>query len=77
MVVFINLLSTIVSEKETKVRYSMEMMGLKRSVYWVSWFIVYAVLFFINTISTIIFGRLFKYAFFTNTDIIVIILLYS
>jgi len=73
MVIFINLLSTIVSEKETKVRYSMEMMGLKRSVYWVSWFIVYAVLFFINTISTIIFGRLFNYAFFVNTDIIVLI----
>jgi len=74
MVIFIDLLNSVVSEKETKVRYSMEMMGLKRSVYWVSWIILYAILLFINTVATIVFGRLLGYAFFSNTDIMVLVL---
>ncbi|ORX68901.1 P-loop containing nucleoside triphosphate hydrolase protein [Anaeromyces robustus] len=76
MVIFINMLSNIVSEKETKVRYSMEMMGLKRSVYWTSWAIVYFIFFFINAFSTVIFGKLFGYTFFTKTDFMVLLLLF-
>lgn len=73
MVIFINSLNTIVSEKENKIRFCMEMMGLYKSVYWLSWFIIYFVLIIINTIATIIFGMLFQYSFFTNTNVIVII----
>jgi len=74
MVVFIDLLNSIVSEKENKVRYSMEMMGLKKSAYWVSWIVYYGILFFVNTVATIVFGRIFGYAFFVNTDIMVLLL---
>lgn len=76
MVIFINILSTIVSEKESKVRYSMEMMGLKQSVYWLSWTIIYVIYFFINTLSTILFGKLFGYSFFNNTNFFVLFLLF-
>jgi len=72
MVIFIHMLSSIVSEKESKVRYSMEMMGLKRSVYWTSWAITYIVYFILNTISSIIFGKLFGYGFFAKTDFMVL-----
>ena len=34
VVIFINLLNTIVTEKEYKLRHGMEMMGLKSSAYW-------------------------------------------
>jgi len=76
MVIFIYMLNDIVSEKETKVRYSMEMMGLKRSVYWTSWVIVYFIFFFINSFSTVIFGKLFGYSFFTKTEFMVLFVLF-
>eukprot|EP00833_Pecoramyces_ruminatium_P003759 jgi/Orpsp1_1/1177791/evm.model.c7180000062857.1 len=71
MVIFIHILSSIVSEKETKVRYSMEMMGLKRSVYWTSWAILYLIYYALNTIVTIVMGKLFNYSIFVNTDFMV------
>lgn len=71
MVIFINCLNTIVSEKESKIRFCMEMMGLYKSVYWLSWFIIYFVLIFINTLATILFGMFFQYSFFLNTNFIV------
>ncbi|ORY28097.1 P-loop containing nucleoside triphosphate hydrolase protein [Neocallimastix californiae] len=72
MVIFINSLNTIVSEKDNKIRFCMEMMGLYKSVYWLSWFIIFFVLIFVNTIATILFGMLFQYSFFLNTNFFVI-----
>ncbi|KAG4092371.1 hypothetical protein H8356DRAFT_1050126 [Neocallimastix lanati (nom. inval.)] len=76
MVIFVHLLSSVVSEKETKVRYSMEMMGLKRSVYWTSWAILYIIYYALNAIFTIIIGKLFGYSFFLKTDSMVLFLLF-
>ncbi|OUM56699.1 hypothetical protein PIROE2DRAFT_18572, partial [Piromyces sp. E2] len=76
MVIFIHILSSVVSEKETKVRYSMEMMGLKRSVYWTSWAILYIIYYALNAIVTIIMGKLFGYSIFVNTDSTVLFLLF-
>jgi len=76
MAIFIHLLSNVTSEKETKIRYSMEMMGLKQSVYWCSWIIYYSILIFLNTVSTIFFGRIFNYSFFKNTDLLVLTYLF-
>jgi len=76
MVIFVHLLSSVVSEKETKVRYSMEMMGLKRSVYWTSWAILYLIYYALNTIVTIIMGKLFGYSFFVKTDAMVLFVLF-
>jgi ABC-type multidrug transport system ATPase subunit len=76
MVVFINLLNNVVSDKETKVRYSMEMMGMKRSAYWTSWIIYYFVLFLINSLTTIFIGKIFGYSFFTNCNFLVLIYLF-
>ncbi|ORX75187.1 hypothetical protein BCR32DRAFT_225276 [Anaeromyces robustus] len=76
MVIFVHILSSVVSEKETKVRYSMEMMGLKRSVYWTSWAILYFIYYAFNTLATIIMGKLFGYSFFLKTDFMVLFILF-
>ncbi|OUM58765.1 hypothetical protein PIROE2DRAFT_64203 [Piromyces sp. E2] len=76
MVIFVNILNTIVTEKESKIRYSMEMMGLKQSVYWLSWSIIYVFYFLVNAIATILFGKLFGYSFFTNTNFGVLFLVF-
>jgi hypothetical protein len=45
----------MVSEKETRARESMQMMGLTEIAYWFSWFVYYVVtITFISTISTLI-----------------------
>jgi len=47
----------MVSEKETRVRESMNMMGLTDFSYWVSWFLYYSLInLFISVASTIILG---------------------
>jgi ATP-binding cassette subfamily A (ABC1) protein 3 len=58
------LISNIVSEKETKARESMKMMGLSDFSYWLSWFVYYFIIVLIISIaSTIILSaNVFKYS---------------
>jgi ATP-binding cassette subfamily A (ABC1) protein 3 len=58
------LISNIVSEKETKARESMKMMGLSDFSYWLSWFVYYFLIVLIISIaSTIILSaNVFKYS---------------
>jgi len=39
----VNLLTLVVGEKEKKIKEGLRMMGLKDSVYWLSWFLIYLV----------------------------------
>ena len=57
------LISNIVSEKETKARESMKMMGLKDFSYWLSWFTYYFIIVtLISVICVIILAfNVFKY----------------
>ena len=41
------MISKVVTEKETKVRESMKMMGLKDTPYWLSWFIMYSLIYLV------------------------------
>ncbi|KAI8838123.1 hypothetical protein BC829DRAFT_404623 [Chytridium lagenaria] len=68
MVIFINVLNQIVSEKEAKLRLGMEMMGLKPSVYWVSHYLSTTLLVFINSFLTVIFGLMFGFSAFRNAN---------
>jgi hypothetical protein len=56
-------LQRIISEKETKARESMKMMGLKDSSYWLSWFTYYLIItVIISILCTILLGaRVIKY----------------
>ncbi|XP_074040228.1 cholesterol transporter ABCA5 [Leptinotarsa decemlineata] len=67
------LLILIVGEKENKIKEGMKIMGLKDSVFWLSWFIIYGVFVLFLTIVCCI--LLFTLKVFTNTSIILIFIL--
>lgn len=50
---FTIILNYIVYEKENKLREGMRMMGLKDSVFWISWFIPNAIIALISTLMVI------------------------
>jgi hypothetical protein len=58
------LISNIVSEKESKARESMKMMGLKDFSYWLSWFCYYLIIVTLISIMCIIIlsGNVIKYS---------------
>ncbi|KAJ3034928.1 ATP-binding cassette sub- A member 1 [Rhizophlyctis rosea] len=68
MVIFINVLNLIVSEKEQKLRHGMEMMGLKPSVYWISHFLTTSLLVAVGALVTAIFGLIFQFNAFKQTN---------
>ncbi|KAH9275975.1 hypothetical protein BASA83_001782 [Batrachochytrium salamandrivorans] len=68
MVIFINSLNQIVTEKEQRLRHSMEIMGLKPMVFWIGTFFTNAVLVALSSLSTTILGILFQFNAFKNTN---------
>ncbi|EEB12939.1 predicted protein [Pediculus humanus corporis] len=67
------LLILIVGEKEKKIKEGMKIMGLKDSVFWLSWFIIYAI--FTTFLSIISCVLLFSLQVFQHTNYILIFLL--
>ncbi|KAJ8921257.1 hypothetical protein NQ315_013729 [Exocentrus adspersus] len=67
------LLILIVGEKENKIKEGMKIMGLKDSVFWLSWFIIYGIFVFFLTIVCCV--LLFTLRVFQNTNFILIFLL--
>jgi hypothetical protein len=68
MLIFINVLNQIVTEKELKLRHGMEVMGLKPTVYWLSHFLSNTVLVFFNGLFTTIWGYIFGFQAFRSTN---------
>jgi hypothetical protein len=68
MVIFINVISLIASEKDLKLRHGMELMGLKPAVYWLSQFLSNSLLVAVNALATSIFGLIFRFEAFRNCD---------
>ncbi|XP_072934146.1 cholesterol transporter ABCA5-like [Epargyreus clarus] len=67
------LLMFVVSEKEKKIREGMRIMGLKDSVYWCSWFLIYTV--FVTILSIVSTVLLFTLKVFQHSSYILIFLL--
>ncbi|XP_050668382.1 cholesterol transporter ABCA5-like [Leptidea sinapis] len=67
------LLMLVVGEKEKKIREGMRIMGLKDSVYWGSWFLIYAV--FVTLLSVVSTVLLFTLKVFQHSSYILIFLL--
>lgn len=56
------MISKVVTEKETKVRESMKMMGLSDTPYWLSWLIMYTLIYFVIAfLSTLVGFGIFEY----------------
>jgi len=72
MVVFINILNTIVAEKEQRLRQAMEVMGLSKTSYWLSYFITYLIEIMIASLVTCCFGLAFGFQAFRNCNFAVL-----
>ncbi|KAI9026752.1 hypothetical protein DFJ74DRAFT_604379 [Hyaloraphidium curvatum] len=68
MVVFINILNTIVAEKEQRLRHAMEVMGLSPHIYWLSYFITYMIAIAVAALVTCVFGLAFGFQAFRNCN---------
>ncbi|KAJ3192282.1 ATP-binding cassette sub- A member 1 [Irineochytrium annulatum] len=68
MVIFINIMNQIVSEKESKLRLAMEMMGLKPVVYWLSHVMSSMLMVAINSFLSVILGLAFQFDAFLHCD---------
>nr|CAH7743826.1 unnamed protein product [Callosobruchus chinensis] len=67
------LLILIVGEKENKIKEGMKIMGLKDSVFWLSWFIIYGI--FVLFLTIVCCVLLFTLKVFQNTNFLLIFLL--
>lgn len=68
MIIFLNVLNTIVGEKELRLRHGMEVMGLKPYIYWTSHFISNTGLVIINSLFATMWGYVFGFQAFTETN---------
>ncbi|KAI8053322.1 hypothetical protein BDF22DRAFT_683893 [Syncephalis plumigaleata] len=74
MIIFIASLNMIVTEKEHKLRESMAMMGLNAEIYWLSWFLAYAVPVIICAIVTCLLGLAFGFEVYNYTNFGVLVI---
>eukprot|EP00842_Homolaphlyctis_polyrhiza_P002456 jgi/Hompol1/3210/HPOL_001591-RA len=68
MLIFINCINQIVTEKEQKLRHGMEMMGLRPFVYWLSTFLSNTALVAASSLVTCLLGLAFRFNAFKNTN---------
>ncbi|KAF9992881.1 ATP-binding cassette sub- A member 1 [Entomortierella chlamydospora] len=74
MVIFICVLNQIVTEKELHLRHSMQMMGLKTLVYWLSWWLSNALLVLVNAVIICGFGIAFGFTVFSNSNFLALLI---
>ena len=75
--IFLGIINTLSTEKNQRLRNAMEMMGLKPSIYFFTWFSTTSILVFINALVTGIMGLICGFEFFKNCNFIIILLLYT
>ncbi len=71
MILFLDVINLIVYEKESKIRYSMELVGLIPSIYWLGHFLSSTMLCFFTSLWMIILGLLFRFESFTQSSFLV------
>ncbi|XP_024017032.1 ABC transporter A family member 2 [Morus notabilis] len=73
---FVFQMSSLVAEKELKLRQGMNMMGLYESAYWLSWFTWEGILTLLSSLFTVLFGMLFQFDLFLNNSSAVVFLVF-
>lgn len=72
------LLILIVGEKENHIKEGLKIMGLRDSVFWLAWFIIYGVfVFFLTGVSVVLLFSLGVFQYTNYLPVFVLILLYS
>ncbi|OMJ17002.1 ABC transporter A family member 2 [Smittium culicis] len=74
MVIFINFVLMVVTEKEKRLRESMQLAGLKPEVYWLSWYLAYSVLALVCVLVTMAMGYALNFDAFRNSNFFVVFL---
>ncbi|KAJ1691633.1 hypothetical protein LUZ63_015788 [Rhynchospora breviuscula] len=73
---FVFQISSLVTEKELKLRQAMSMMGLYEPAYWLSWLTWEAMLTFLSALLTVLFGLMFRFDFFKYNSLAVLFLVF-
>jgi hypothetical protein len=73
MVCFVLTMTEIVREKDHKLRQGLNVMGLKHSSYWLSWYLTAVWVNFLVANSAILAGLVFQYDFFWNTPYLILL----
>ncbi|OLY81151.1 ABC transporter A family member 2 [Smittium mucronatum] len=72
MVIFINFVLMLVTEKEKRLRESMQLAGLRSEVYWISWYLSYSALAFLCVLVTMAMGAALNLDVFRNANFFVL-----
>ncbi|ESW10199.1 hypothetical protein PHAVU_009G189400 [Phaseolus vulgaris] len=73
---FVLQISSLVTEKELKLRQAMTMMGLYDFAYWSSWLIWETVVTIISALLIVLFGMMFQFSFFLKNSFAVLFVLF-
>ncbi|GAV76931.1 ABC_tran domain-containing protein/ABC2_membrane_3 domain-containing protein [Cephalotus follicularis] len=73
---FVFQISSLIAEKELKLRQAMSMMGLYDSAYWFSWLIWEGVVALISSLFIVLFGMMFQLDFFLKNNFLVVYLVF-
>ncbi|CAK9158689.1 unnamed protein product [Ilex paraguariensis] len=73
---FVLQISSLITEKELKLRQAMTMMGLYDTAYWLSWLTWEGVITLLSSLLIVLFGMMFQFDFFLNNEFPVVFLLF-
>ncbi|XP_010256707.1 PREDICTED: ABC transporter A family member 2-like isoform X2 [Nelumbo nucifera] len=73
---FVFQISSLLTEKELKLRQAMSIMGLYESAYWLSWFTWEALIAVLSSLFTVLFGMMFQFDFFLHNSFAIVFLLF-
>ncbi|KAL8225641.1 hypothetical protein R6Q57_018198 [Mikania cordata] len=69
---FVLQISSLIVEKELKLRQAMSMMGLYDTAYWLSWLTWEGIITLISSLFTVLFGMMFQFDFFLHNSFSVV-----
>lgn len=73
---FVLQISSLITEKELKLRQAMTMMGLYDTAYWLSWLTWEGITTLIASLFTVLFGMMFQFDFFSKNNFAVVFLVF-
>ncbi|XP_022159340.1 ABC transporter A family member 2-like [Momordica charantia] len=73
---FVLQISSLITEKELKLRQAMTMMGLYDTAYWLSWLTWEGITTLIASLFTVLFGIMFQFDFFSKNNFAVVFLVF-
>ncbi|XP_059638775.1 ABC transporter A family member 2-like [Cornus florida] len=73
---FVFQISSLIAEKELKLRQAMTVMGLYDTAYWLSWLTWEGIITFLSSLITVLFGMMFQFDFFLKNSFAVVFLLF-